>query len=116
MKKVFLARDEVQLILNASRALSSGKLTITVAKGGDVTIELLDDSNDKFELSLETKAENLGESNKQFTTYFFTDVFSAVIKASAALYETFPIIISEASAKIRVGSYDITLLSPMDND
>jgi len=116
IKKVFISREQGQMILSASRAMGSKKITINVKKNNDVVIELFDKTNDLFTISLDQKAEDLGESSTSNVSYYFTDVFSPLLKAATDENDVIALTICEASARIAVGGYDLTILAPMGDD
>lgn len=116
VKEVIISRDEAGIILNAIRAMSAKKLTIVIKKNNDVTLELSDKVNDLFQIGLENQAKNLGESERAFTSYYFTEALSSLLKAAAAESDLISITVCEASARLTVNGYELTLISPMDND
>ena len=116
IKKIFISREQAQMILSASKAMSSKKITVNVKKTNEVTVELSDKTNDIFTISLDQKAEDLGETKTSNISYYYEDVFSPLLRAAVAENEVIVIVICEASARITIGGYDLTILAPMDND
>jgi hypothetical protein len=114
VKEVTITKEEAQTVLTAVKAMGSKKLTFVISEKGEVTIELSDSINDKFDIVLENAAVNLGDKDS-FTSYYFADVFSSVLKAAANEGKPVTIIVNEASAIIEVGGYPLTLLCPMDD-
>lgn len=114
VKEVIITKEEAQTILTATKAMGSKKLTFNVGKKDEVTVELSDSNNDKFSIQLENAAVSLGDK-ANFTSYYFVDVFSSVLKAAAAEGKPVAITINEASAIIEVNGFPLTLLSPMDD-
>ena len=116
VKEVYVTRDEIAIILNAIRAMSAKKITVAVKKNGSVSVQLTDKANEPFEIGLETPAKNLGETDKAFTSYYFTEALSSLLKIASIENAIVPITLFEASARISANGYELTLISPMDND
>lgn len=116
VKKIFLTKEEIALLLNAEKAMGSNKITFKIDKKNNVVVEYMDNVKDVFSISLSLPAEDLGTSINTVTSIFFTDVFSPIVKAAANIYDTVAIEIFEASAKISIDNYTLILLSPMDNE
>jgi len=115
-KSIIITREEAQLILNAEKAMGAEKITINVKKNNDVVVEFSDKSNDVFSVALVNKATSVGDDNDAFVNYYFTDVFSPVLRAAAAERPEVEVMVFEGSAIIDVNGYPLTLLSPMDID
>ena len=114
IKEVTITKEEAQTLLTAVKAMGSKKLTFTITKKGEVTVELSDSNNDKFDIVLENSAVSLGDKDS-FTSYYFADVFSSVLKAASADGKPVTIIVNSASAIIEVNGFPLTLLCPMDD-
>lgn len=115
LKTIKMTREEVALILNAEKAMGSKKITIAVKKGTNVSVELSDGSNDLFSIPLSIPAEDIGdEAETSVISYFHTDGFSPLVRASAVENEIVSIDLYEASAKIAVNGYVLTMISPVD--
>ncbi len=115
LKTIKMTREEVALILNAEKAMGSKKITIAVKKGTNVSVELSDGSNDLFSIPLSIPAEDIGdEAEASVISYFHTDGFSPLVRASAVENEIVSIDLYEASAKIAVNGYVLTMISPVD--
>jgi hypothetical protein len=115
VKTVIITKDEATTILNAIKGMGAKKVAFIMKKGKQVKIELTDSNNDKFEVELENAAKPIG-TDRDLVSYYFSDVFSAILKA--VLAETDQLITFtafEASAIFPVNSYPLTLLCPMDN-
>jgi hypothetical protein len=116
IKKIFISKEQAQMILSASKTMGSKKIIVNVKKNNDVVIELSDKVNDLFTISLDQKAEDLGESSTSNVSYYFEDVFSPLLRAATTDVDVISLIICEASARIIVGGYEITILAPMGDD
>lgn len=115
MKRIQLTREEVVMILNAEKAMGSKKITISVKKDNQVSIEFSDSNNDTFATALSIPAEDIGdEAEASVISYFHTDGFSPLVRASAVENEIVSIDLYEASAKIAVNGYVLTMISPVD--
>ena len=115
VKNIIITREEAQLILNAEKAMSADKLTIYVSTDNSVRVEFADKENDIFVIDLSNKAISVNEATS-FTSYYFADVFSPLLRAAAAEREEIEVNLFEASAQIAVDGYKLILLSPMDSD
>jgi len=115
LKTIKLTREEVTLILNAEKAMGSKKITIAVKKGTNVTVELSDGNNDLFSIPLSIAAEDISdEPQASVISYFHTDGFSPLVRAAAVENEIVSIDLYEASAKIEVSGYVLTMICPID--
>jgi hypothetical protein len=115
LKKIFISKTEAQLILNGEKAMGSDKLTISINKNDEVSIQMVDTNNEVFEVSLSTKAETLDDSTKSLTTYMHTDVFSPVLKAMSSEFDNIAVIIAEASIRVEYSGFTIVFFPPVDN-
>jgi hypothetical protein len=116
LKTIKMTRDEVALFLNAEKAMGSKKITIAIKKGVNVSIELSDGGNDLFSIPLTTLAEDISDDPQDTViSYFHTDGFSPLVRAASVENELVAIDIYEASAKIVVNGYVLTMISPIDN-
>jgi len=116
VKRISLTQEEVQFILNAERAMGSKKITINVKSDNSVVLELTDSNNDLTSVEITSIAEDIGTNSGSFVSYYFTEIFSPLIKAAMAENEIVAIDLYEASAKISVSGYTLIMIAPMDND
>jgi hypothetical protein len=116
MKRIQMTREEVVMILNAEKAMGSKKITISVKKDNQVSVEFSDSNNDSFATALSLPAEDIGDaSGASFVSFYFTDIFTPLVRTAASEVETVIIDLYEASAKIRVSGYDVIMIAPMDD-
>lgn len=116
VKTVTITKDEATTILNAIKGMGAKKVAFIMKKGKPIKVELNDSNNDKFDVELESIATSIG-TDRDLTSYYFSDVFSAILKAAVA--ETDKLITFtafEASAIFTVNTYPLTLLCPMDDN
>src|SRR5574343_379991 len=83
VKEIIISKEEAATILTAIKAMGSKKLTFTITGKGEVNIELADTNKDTFDIVLENTAVHIKDKNA-FTSYFFVDVFSSILKAASA--------------------------------
>ena len=116
-KSIILTKEEANLMLNAEKAMGSKKVTIRIDKNNAVSVQYVDAGNDVFSLDLSNSATSAeGFEKSPFTAFYFTDVFSPLLKEAIANMDQVEIHIYEVSAKINVYGYDVLIFSPNDSD
>jgi len=80
---VYLSRAEAQQASKAAKSLKSDRLLLQVGRDGNVRLECVDSSNDRFEIELAKQADYMDEADSAVHSYIanvLTDVLDAAAK------------------------------------
>ena len=117
-KVIKITREEVALILNAEKAMGSKKVTISIKSSNAVSVEFTDANNDLFSIGLSNPALDATDesSDTSVVAYYYSDVFTSLIKAAVAEDDSVEVSLYESSSQIVVNGYTMILISPMDSE
>ena len=80
--RIFLEKEEAQMILNAVKVMGTKKVQLTIKKDRSVIFTLPDTTNDAFTTVLKTPSERLGEDEMDSVVHYYpSDIFSSIMRS-----------------------------------
>lgn len=115
--KVYLAKDECKMLLDATRVMGAKKVVLCVRPDGHVEFEVSDATNDSFKIELATAAERLDDETGTQVFYYPADVFSAGLRSSSADNDTTTLQVGQiGTIKLVINGHSVTLLPQINED
>ena len=80
--RIFLEKEEAQMVLNAIKVMGTKKVQLTIKKDRSVIFTLPDTTNDAFTAVLKTPSERISEDEMDSVVHYYqSDIFSSILRS-----------------------------------
>ena len=114
--KIFITKDEMKMILDAVKVMSSKKIIFNVKSDRTVTVEAVDTNNDVFKISLESPVELLGDEDST-VQYYLSDIICPIIRCNMNDLSTVSYTIGQkGTLQINLMGHNVTVMPQIGDE
>lgn len=113
---ITLSKDEMKLLLNAVKVMGSAVVQLIVKSDGTVHFIASDESNDAFNMTLDSSVEWLSDDVGAKVHYYHANIFLAVLRKLSDMDEVIGIVGAAGTFKTQLNGHMVYILSKIDED
>lgn len=111
LKDVTVLKSEIPIILSGVRAMGSKRVTLAIKENGETTLDFSDTNNDAFNVTLESKANHLGEDKPASCVHYYpAEIMLPLIRAGQDQSSISIIVSDNGVAQLLVNGHIMTML------